>query len=140
MTTTQTTFEQSASGNVAAIESSEYDLGPNTDRADMVKSAIDRAWKQRDGRSSWSPISDDTRSTFEYPNATRAWKNAATQAEIVVHRVAESKPEEMTDKSWVVQHPVDEHGERFDFFATEEAAVEFARSYMESHPAPRYVY
>jgi hypothetical protein len=88
---------------------------------------------------SWTRLDEDAFSGHEYTNVTQGWRNNETDAEVTIFRVEGTGLADVTDKDWAVQHP------RFDddnthFFDSEEAAEEFAESYIEDHPAPEASY
>lgn len=88
----------------------------------------------------WSELSDEVLSGPEYTNAEHGWQNMETGAEVIVFQVAGTGVEDVTEKEWAVQHPIDADNENTTFIETEDAAVEFAEDYIEQHTAPENTY
>jgi hypothetical protein len=88
----------------------------------------------------WTELSDDVLDGAEYTNAERGWRNTETDAEVIVFKVGGTGLEDVTDKEWGVQHPIDDDDENTTFFESHDGAVAFAEEYVQENTAPENTY
>lgn len=87
----------------------------------------------------WEQLDESAFEGVEYTNVTQGWRNTETDAEVTIFRVEGTGLEQVTEREWAVQHP-DFENENTHFFDSEDSAEEFAREYIDKHPAPEAVY
>lgn len=85
--------------------------------------------------SNWTELPDSHFEGNGYRNIQRGWKNTETDAEVLIYRVENTGMEDVTDKEFAVQHPLD-GGENSHFFDDVEKAESYADDYMSDHPNP----
>ena len=88
----------------------------------------------------WEELSEEDWSGHEYQNVVRGWCHSSTGAEVIVYGVAETGMEDVTDKEWAVQHPIDNEGENTHFFESIETAVDYSQMYINENPDPEAIY
>lgn len=86
--------------------------------------------------SNWTELPDSHFTGNGYRNIQRGWQNTETGAEVLIYRVKNTGMEDVTDKEYAVQHPLDSKGENTYFFDGIDTAESHAEEYMSEHPNP----
>jgi len=84
----------------------------------------------------WTEMPSEQLTGNGYTNIIRGWKNteAHLNNEVLVYRTEGTDVEATAEGDFAVQHPLDEEGLNTHFFDNEDAALDYAREYMENNP------
>lgn len=106
-----------------------------------MEKRLDKGGGSGNRKDPWVEMRENELEAHSYKNATDGWLNVRTDAEVIVFRVEGTGYEDVTEKSWGVQHPFTERDDDNVHFADGRAeAIEFAKQWMNREYEPDDTY